>query len=96
MATSPEHLKQVKAIFEKAIDLDSQSEREAFLEDASAGLDEIRSEVNALLAQHETAEGFLDRPAAQLCEDIQRYLNGEPRPSLRLLPIKSKSGSLSK
>src|SRR5262245_39190029 len=54
----------IKEIYERALDL-SHDEREGFLAEACAGADELRHEVESLLAAHEDAGAFLQSPAVR-------------------------------
>ncbi len=53
----------VRPIFERALELASDEERRAYLEEASAGQPELREKVEALLKAHSEAGSFLDSPA---------------------------------
>src|SRR5262245_27756594 len=53
---------QIKEIYDRALDL-SGNEREGFLAEVCAGVDELRREVDSLLAAHEEAGSFLQAPA---------------------------------
>src|SRR5262245_17450765 len=55
---------QIKEIYERALDL-SHDEREGFLAEACAGDDELRHEIESLLAAHEDAGAFLQAPAVR-------------------------------
>jgi len=57
---TPERWQQVEAIFQTAVERTA-AEREAFLLEACGGDDELRAEVESLLA-HEVAEAFLEAP----------------------------------
>ena len=59
-------LPDIKSIFGRALELDSQREREAYLAAACADAPEMRAEVNELLAMHDGAKGFMPRPAVAL------------------------------
>ncbi|MBL1218582.1 MAG: serine/threonine protein kinase [Planctomycetes bacterium] len=60
-------LKQVKAIFEHAIDYESAADRSAYLDRACAGLADVRRQVDALLAAHDSGGDFMDSsPVDQL------------------------------
>lgn len=56
-------LRQVKAIFEEAIDYESPTDRALYLERACAGLEEVRRQVEALLAAHDGGGEFLEHSA---------------------------------
>jgi|SRR5262245_6452890 len=55
---------QIKQIYDRALDL-SREERETFLADACAGDDDLRREIESLLAAHEDAGTFLQSPAVE-------------------------------
>jgi eukaryotic-like serine/threonine-protein kinase len=56
----PERWKQIEDVFQTAIDLTSPARREAYLTEACAGDDDLRAEVEKLLAQFEEAEDYAD------------------------------------
>src|SRR5215472_344527 len=59
---TPERWRQVDALFQAALDYKGE-QRAAFL-DAACGADqELRREIDSLLAAHETAPSFLEQPA---------------------------------
>jgi len=51
---------QVKTLFRQALDIDSPSERAAFLEQACGGDSALRVNVESLLRAHDEAGRFLD------------------------------------
>src|SRR5262245_41989719 len=55
---------QIKEIYDRALDL-SRDEREGFLAEACAGDDDLRREVESLLAAHDDAGTFLQSPAVE-------------------------------
>src|SRR5262245_39431157 len=55
---------QIKEIYDRALEL-SRDEREGFLAEACAGADELRHEVESLLAAHDDAGTFLQSPAVE-------------------------------
>src|SRR5215475_4768036 len=56
---------QIKEIYDRALDL-SREERENFLAEACAGDDDLRREVESLLAAHDDAGTFLQSPAVEV------------------------------
>src|SRR5262245_37117513 len=56
---------QIKEIYDRALDL-SRDEREVFLAEACAADDDLRREVESLLAAHEDAGTFLQSPAVEV------------------------------
>jgi hypothetical protein len=61
---TPDRWQRIKELFASALERDEDA-RSAFLEEACAADPALRSEVNALLSEHERADGFLDHPAGQ-------------------------------
>ena len=59
---NPERWDKIESIFQKALDADS-GHRASVLEDSCAGDESLRREVESLLAQHEKADQFIERPA---------------------------------
>src|SRR5574341_884945 len=57
--------KKIKEVYDRALDL-SGEEREGFLAEACAGDDDLRREVESLLAAHEDAGSFLHSPAVEV------------------------------
>jgi tetratricopeptide (TPR) repeat protein len=54
----------VKAIFDRALEIDTPADRQAFLDDACAGAPTLRDQVESLLRAYAEAGSFLERPAA--------------------------------
>ena len=54
----------VRAVFDQALEIAAPAERKAYLDRACADDAELRREVESLLAAHEQAGDFLDRPVA--------------------------------
>ena len=59
---TPERYRQVGDLYHAALEVDA-SERAAFLERACAGDDDLRHEVESLIASHEQATEFIAAPA---------------------------------
>jgi hypothetical protein len=55
----------VRAVFDRAVELDTPEERASYLEEACAGEPEVRREVEALLHALDCAGDFLARPAVE-------------------------------
>jgi tRNA A-37 threonylcarbamoyl transferase component Bud32 len=75
-----ERWRQIESLYYTALERDS-TERAAFLVEACAGDDELRREVESLLAVHEEAEGFMAEPALEvaaqvIAEDQGRTMSG--------------------
>lgn len=62
---TPERWRQVDKLLEEALELEA-GERSAFLDQACAGDEALRRKVEALLAAHERAEGFIETPAMEV------------------------------
>jgi serine/threonine protein kinase/tetratricopeptide (TPR) repeat protein len=78
-----ERWKQIEQIFHEALKVE-QSRRAAFLEQACAGDDALRLEIESLLAHHEEAGSFLESPALQLAAQTlatEPGVSGESAPS---------------
>ena len=60
----PERWQQISQLYHAALARDGE-ERTAFLEDACAGDESLRQEVDSLFAHQRTAEGFLAAPALE-------------------------------
>src|SRR5450631_1518352 len=58
----PERWNKIESIFHKALDAD-EGRRGAVLEESCAGDEDLRREVESLLAQHENAGNFIETPA---------------------------------
>src|SRR6185369_3822389 len=61
---TPERWQQVKAIFNSAMQY-VPAERDSFLTQACSGDQNLRSEVESLIASHEKSGEFIDQPAYQ-------------------------------
>jgi WD40 repeat protein/tRNA A-37 threonylcarbamoyl transferase component Bud32 len=57
-----ERLKDLRAIFLNALEIEDREQRKAYLDDACRGDDKLRADVEALLAAHEQAGDFLGGP----------------------------------
>ncbi len=73
-----EQWQKIKKILQEAIELPVQ-ERVAFLDEACAGDQELRREVESLLARSDQTGGFLDRPAI---EEVAEEIVADRSPSL--------------
>jgi tetratricopeptide (TPR) repeat protein/predicted Ser/Thr protein kinase len=61
----PERWRKVESIFNRVVDADK-SQRESMLEECCAGDEELRGELESLLARADASGGLLDQPAAGL------------------------------
>jgi serine/threonine protein kinase len=59
---NPDRWSKVESIFQRAVEADD-SRRAAVLEESCAGDEDLRREVESLLAQHKNAGDFIERPA---------------------------------
>jgi tRNA A-37 threonylcarbamoyl transferase component Bud32 len=73
----PGDFQQVKEIFLAAVEKADAPQREAYLEEASAGDPALRRRVDALLHQHECAGSFLESPAPELADTVVEPVVGE-------------------
>jgi Tol biopolymer transport system component len=79
---NPERWQQIKRIYNSALELRSKR-REAFLEEACAGDQSLRSEIDLLLARRPEAEGFFEAPAMELAaQALARDRSAEPSADL--------------
>src|SRR3989442_8774204 len=62
---TPERLQQIEDLYHSALELDS-AERAAFIDDSCNGDEELRHEVESLLASHEQAGDFIEAPVHEL------------------------------
>lgn len=84
MTATPGEWTRVKAIFDAAVLLDAVA-REAYLADACGSDDRLRQQVEALLASHDEAGTFLERPAAALIGRTADTLPGRTIGGYRIL-----------
>jgi hypothetical protein len=83
---TPERWRQVKEIFNSAITYQPK-DRSLFISQACSGDDELRSEVESLIASHEQSGSFIDKPAFQAaasCWQAKEANSGRARPSVRM------------
>jgi eukaryotic-like serine/threonine-protein kinase len=66
---TPERWQQVKEIFNSAI-MHRPEERDMFISRACSGDDELRSEVESLIASHEQSGDFIDQPAFEVAASL--------------------------
>lgn len=65
----PERWKRINSLFHDALERNA-ADREAFLHSATAGDDELRREVESLLASHRSAGNFMDVPAYGIAPEL--------------------------
>jgi eukaryotic-like serine/threonine-protein kinase len=82
----PERWGKVESIFHKALEAD-ESQRSSVIEESCAGDEELRREVESLLAHHSDSAGFMDQPAfaSQVTTSTLRPVtdSAAPRPDLK-------------
>jgi tRNA A-37 threonylcarbamoyl transferase component Bud32 len=66
---TPERFQIAGDLYDQALELEPER-RDAFLREACAGDEELRREVESLLAAHESAEGFIDQPAIEIAAGL--------------------------
>jgi serine/threonine protein kinase len=69
MIMTPERWQQVKAIFNSAIAY-APEERSSFISQACSGDEQLRSEVESLIASHEQSGNFIDQPAFEVAASL--------------------------
>ena len=58
----------VRAVFDRAMEIESPTERSSYLDEACAGNPELRQQVASLLRAHNRAGDFMERPAVEQVE----------------------------
>jgi eukaryotic-like serine/threonine-protein kinase len=76
---SPERWQQVKQIFNSAITYRPE-DRSLFISQACSGDEELRSEVESLIASHEQSGSFIDKPAFEAAASLLAGEKAELRP----------------
>jgi serine/threonine-protein kinase len=74
---TPERWKQIERLYDSSLKQES-TQRTAFLADACAGDEELRLEVESLLAFEPRAGSFIESPPAEALEDAARGLAADP------------------
>lgn len=88
----PERWKQIDEILEAAIEI-GPAHRDAFLNEACAGDQELRREVESLLSAHDSAEGFIEAsPAGAAFELIEASMSRQTKPDIRHPVNESRAG----
>jgi Tol biopolymer transport system component len=90
----PERFQQVETIFQAALERDPES-RAVFLDGACLNDDELRSEVESLLAAHDEAGSFIHAPAVEVAAELmaQEQTDSLPNQSLGQYKIISRIGA---
>jgi hypothetical protein len=75
---NPERWQRIDELFLAALEYEAE-ERAAFLDDACGDDDSLRREVESLIASHEQANTFIERPAFEaaaegLCRSVQKEI----------------------
>src|SRR5262245_48926120 len=91
-----ERWRQIESLYYAALEREA-IEREAFLAEACAGDEDLRLEVESLLAVHEQSESFLANPALEvaaqaLAEDEGQTMSGRMVNHYRVLSLLSAGG----
>jgi len=79
MIMTPERWQQVKDIFNSAI-AHGPAERSSFISQACSGDEELRSEVESLIASHEQSGSFIDQPAFEVAASLLAGERAELKP----------------
>lgn len=69
---NPETWRKIRELFDAAVQLEPPARRNAFLEQACAGDPALRAEVESLLASHESAGDFIERPFYEAAPELLR------------------------
>jgi serine/threonine protein kinase len=69
----PERWRHVQHLYQAALEREP-GDRAAFLAEACQRDEELRREVESLMAQHVSRDGMLDHPAADLLSDLSAHL----------------------
>jgi len=85
----PERWQQIERLYHAALER-KPAERAAFLREACAGEDAVRSEIESLLAYQEKAEQFIEAPALEvaakrMAEDQVSFMAGQQFGSYKIL-----------
>ena len=93
---TPERWQQVKDIFNSALNYRSE-ERDLFISQACSGDEQLRSEVESLIASHEESGSFIDKPAfeaaaSMLANERAELMPGQPIGSYEVLSFLSRGG----
>src|SRR5438093_9912505 len=84
----PERWQQLDKLFHSALECEP-AQRGAFLAEACAGDESLRQEVEALLAAHDEAGSFIERPAMEV--EARRFADDEGATEAELQPGESVS-----
>jgi signal transduction histidine kinase/tRNA A-37 threonylcarbamoyl transferase component Bud32 len=86
----PEPSPNVRSIFDRALEVESEAGRRVFLDEACAGAPAVRQQVEALLAAHAAAGSFLEAPPSAVIVDTGPTVDQPPfeRPGTQIGPYK--------
>src|SRR5437879_649934 len=73
----PERWQQIKSLLQSALEREP-DERAAFLKEACSGNPSLQSEVESLIASHQQAGSFVERPAFELMAESLKDDQPEP------------------
>jgi len=79
---TPQRFRQIRNVFDALIEREP-STRTMFLEEACQGDEELRTEVQRLIAAHEQAPGWLDKPVGEGLREAQEQSLDEKGPDTR-------------
>src|SRR5690349_24035291 len=93
---TPERWQQVKSIFNSAMNYRPE-ERGVFISEACSGDEDLRSEVESLIASHEQSGAFIDEPAfavaaGMLVDDKSELKSGQTIASYEVISFLSRGG----
>src|SRR5437868_2492791 len=93
---TPEKWQQVKEIFNSALNYRPE-ERSLFISQACSGDEQLRSEVESLIASHEESGSFIDKPAfeaaaSMLANERAELMPGQAIGSYEVLSFLSRGG----
>ena len=80
---TPERWHKIRELFKSALER-APDERKAFLDQACAGDEELRKEVESLIASHEKTGRFIDEPAFEAAAQLLAEENTELKPGQRI------------
>ena len=75
---TPDRWRQIEQLYHAALERDA-SEQAAFLKEACGSDEALQREVESLLAQQETAKGFLESPALEVAAQVLAGRSGSHR-----------------
>ena len=93
---TPERWQQINQLYQSALELEA-SRRTEFLKQVCAGDEELRGEVESLLASHEQAKSFIETPALEVAAQViaekqAQSMAGREIGSYKILALLGKGG----